>query len=66
MPDFEYVLPTGGLAPGEDGGFVYVLHVSNYETDWISGIYGNRTKAEAAQKLISDRFHSWIEVEQVQ
>lgn len=61
-----YRLPTGGLAPGEDATFVYVLYVSDHETDWISGIYGNRTKAEAGQKLISPRFHSWIEVEQLQ
>lgn len=45
---------------------VYLLYVTDHESDWLSGIYGTREKAEEAAKVfISKRFSSWIEEDEV-
>ncbi len=45
---------------------VYVLYVSDWEKEWISGIYSTYEKCEEARKMISSRFNTWIEAEKVQ
>ena len=45
---------------------VYLLYASDYESDWIEGIYSTREKAEEARNLISKRFRSWVQEEKVQ
>ena len=44
---------------------VYLLYVSNFESDWLSGIYNTREKAEDAAKSFGKQFHYWIEEDEV-
>ena len=45
---------------------VYLLYVSDYETEWVSGVYSTREKAEAERKFVSNRYRSWVQEEKVQ
>lgn len=45
---------------------IYLLYVSDYETEWLEGIYSTREKAEESRQLVSRRFRSWVQEEKVQ
>ena len=46
---------------------VFLLYVSDYETEWVVGVFSTPGKAkEYADKMVSSQFRTRIEEEEVQ